>query len=96
MKEYFPIGTTVSIKDIENELFVIIGLAVENSEKEKRDYVAIRYPVGAANNSSYYFFNHIDIEKVVHMGFVNEDHECYVNLIHAIVDRKKLNREEVQ
>lgn len=89
MNDFLPIGTTVSIKDIENELFVIIGLAVENSKKEKKDYVAIRYPVGAINNSSYYFFNREDIEEVVHMGFINRDFECYVNLINALVERKQ-------
>lgn len=84
MKEYFPIGTTISIKGIEDVLFVITGLAVENQKKEYRDYVAIRYPVGTLGDDHYFFFDHTDINEVVHMGYMNADHESYVNLINAV------------
>lgn len=87
-KEYYPIGTVVELKETSDFLFMIIGLEVQNEAGEHGDYVAIRYPVGAMGNGGYYFFNHDQIEKVVHMGYVDSSHEAYVDLINSALNKE--------
>lgn len=84
MKEYLPIGTVVNLNQAEHINFMIVGLLVENANKERRDYVAVRYPVGAMNKANHYFFNNDNIKEVVHMGYVNEDHKVYVELLNSV------------
>lgn len=88
-KEYYPIGTVVSLKEVPQLLFMITGLEVQGENGECRDYVAVRYPMGALDPSNYYFFNQNQIEQVVHMGFVNVDHETYVELIQCALEKRK-------
>ena len=94
MKQYLPIGTIVQLQEHEDMLFCIIGMDVENSKKEQRDYVATRYPVGLVGNARYYFFNQEDIGNIVHHGFVNEDHETDIKLLDALHRERREERDE--
>ncbi|MBE5938943.1 MAG: DUF4176 domain-containing protein [Lachnospiraceae bacterium] len=89
MKEFLPIGTVVNLNQAEEYNFMIIGLLVENTQNERRDYVAVRYPVGAMGNAKYYFFNNENIKEVVHMGYVNDDHKTYAELLNSV--EKQIN-----
>ena len=91
MKEYLPIGTIVNVNQAQDINFMITGLMVESANGERRDYVAVRYPVGAMGNAQYYFFNHDDIKDIVHMGYVNEDHTTYVQLLNSV--EKQISKE---
>ena len=94
-KEYYPIGTVVTLKQAPKVLFMIVGLEVQSERGECRDYVAVRYPVGEMDNKNRYFFNCSQIEKVVHMGYVNIDHETYVELLNCVMEkRKQMENEE--
>ena len=86
-KEYYPIGTVVELEQAEKRLFMIVGLEVQSENGERRDYVAVRYPMGAMDKANYYFFNHSQIKEVVHMGYVNIDHETYVELINSALNK---------
>ena len=88
MDKYMSIGTVVELSKAEETLFMIIGIYVENKDGEKRDYVAVRYPMGAMDNSHYYFFNNTDIKDVVYEGYVNQDCLTYFDLIKAIKKRE--------
>lgn len=91
MKEYLPIGTIVKVNRGNEINFMIVGLMVENGEGERRDYVAVKYPMGNVGKAQYYFFNHDDISEIVHMGYVNEDHTIYVELLNSV--EKQISKE---
>ena len=91
MKEYLPIGSVVNVKLAGDMNFMIVGLLAENSNKERRDYVAVRYPVGILDNSKFYFIDHEDISKIVFRGYDNEDHKSYVELLNSM--EKYLDKE---
>lgn len=82
--DYLPIGTVVRLNRAE-DLFVIVGLAVRNANGETRDYLGVRYPVGALSSENYYFFNHNMIESVIHQGYDSADHESYKNLLNVVI-----------
>lgn len=82
-KEYLSIGTVVELHEKEGYLFMITGLLAENSNGERRDYIAVRYPTGMLNRDNLYFFNHEQIEKIVHYGYINGEHEIYTALLKA-------------
>lgn len=85
--DYLPIGTVVRLNIVE-DLFLIIGLAVRNANGETRDYLAVRYPVGAITADKFYFFNHKSISNVIHRGYDSEDHESYKKLLNVVLSRK--------
>lgn len=85
--DYLPIGTVVRLNRTE-DLFVIIGLAVRNADDETRDYLGVRYPVGALSSENYYFFNHNMIETIIHQGYVSVDHESYKNLLNVVLSER--------
>lgn len=88
--DYLPIGTVVRLNRAE-DLFVIIGLAVRNADDETRDYLGVRYPVGALSSENYYFFNHNMIETIIHQGYASDDHEAYKNLLNVVLSARHQN-----
>ena len=87
-REFYPIGTVVTLEQAPEFMFMIVGLMVQSESGECRDYVAVRYPVGELDNNNHYFFNQNQIKEVVHMGYVNVDHETYVELINCVLEKK--------
>lgn len=85
--DYLPIGTVVRLNKSE-DLFVIIGLAVRNEDGETRDYLAVRYPVGALSPKNYYFFNHNMIKTIIYQGYDSADHESYKNLLNVVLSER--------
>lgn len=84
MDKFYPIGTVVKLKATEDNLFMIVTHMASNDNKEIREYVATRYPTGIGDDTMNYFFNHEDISEVVHMGYLNEDHETYNELLKVL------------
>lgn len=89
MLAYYPIGTVVTLsKDDRKNLFMIIGLSIEEDNGNRKDYIAVKYPTGAINTNVFFTFNHDDIGEVVYLGYKNEDFVAYVALINQIVDKE--------
>lgn len=89
MDRYWSIGAVVRLRQAAEVLFMIVGILVENEKGERRDYVAVRYPVGALGDANYFFFNGGDIQEVVHEGYVNEDHQAYSDLLRVVAEKKE-------
>lgn len=90
--DYLPIGTVVRLNG-EEDMFVIVGFAVRNADGETRDYLAVRYPVGALSSENFYFFNQNMIKTVIHQGYNSIDHESYKNLLNAVLSKKYYKNE---
>lgn len=88
-KEYLSIGSVIELREKKGYLFMIIGLMAENSEGERRDYIAVRYPVGMLNRDNLYFLNHNQIEKTIYPGYVNEEHKVYAALLKAALEKEE-------
>jgi hypothetical protein len=91
MEKYLPIGSVVRLKEAEKLLFMIIGLCVENENGEKRDYIAVRYPMGAINTSRYFFFNESAITDTIHMGYMDVSHTVYKDILENLIIKSDKN-----
>lgn len=90
MNMYRSIGTVVRLYQAPEVLFMVVGILAENENGERRDYVALRYPVGALGDTVYFFFNEEEIQEVVHEGYVNEDHQAYNDLLRVVVEQNRV------
>lgn len=72
-KKLLPIGSIVRIAEDSEVKFMIVGYFPENAQGERRDYSAIRYPMGVYDNRLYFFFNSSDIFQVVYNGYEDEE-----------------------
>jgi len=78
-KELYPIGTVVILEG-GNKPIMIYGRKAPLTEGDKtviHDYVACLFPEGYLLKSLSYFFNHGRIEKVLHMGLVNDAEKAH-------------------
>lgn len=82
MKEdkFLPIGTIVILKNGTKKIMitsylVITGSKEKDKEKKMFDYGGYPYPVGMLETSYSLGFNHDQIDKVVHMGHVDNEYK---------------------
>ena len=71
--EILPIGTVVSLHPESQAKFMIVGYFPTNNDGERRDYSAVRYPMGVYDNRMFFFFNTTDIAEILHTGYVDSD-----------------------
>lgn len=78
MKERFlPIGSVVLLKEATRKV-VIIGFAqVEEGNDEIWDYMGCAYPIGVVSTSSTLLFNHDKIDKVISLGYSDEEEKQF-------------------
>jgi len=82
-EKILPLGSVVMLKEGLVKLMVIARGAVyedpETGEDKYVDYMAILYPSGMDPENSI-FFNHCDIDKVVHKGFVDDEEARFLEI----------------
>ncbi len=75
MKKYMPIGSIVKIGDsFKNYMIMGFNPKVDN---KIYDYLACEYPFGLDSNHQSSVFNHNQIEKIFHIGFVNNQEKSF-------------------
>ena len=80
-KRILPIGTVVSLKEDSSVKFMIVGFYPTGKDGERRDYAAVRYPMGVYDNRMYFFFNDGDVAEVLHEGYIDEEFQTMCLLI---------------
>lgn len=79
--DIFPIGTVVTLQSDSHVKFMIVGYFPTNQEGERRDYAAVRYPMGVYDSRMYFFFNATDVAEVLHTGYVDDEFVIMTELI---------------
>lgn len=75
MKKYMPIGSIVRIKNsFKNYMIIGFNHKLDNTTY---DYLACEYPFGVDLNHQNTLFNHNQIEKVFHIGFINNQEKSF-------------------
>ena len=82
-EKYLPLGSIVLLKG-EDKRFMITGFALK-SKNEIYDYSGCLYPEGIMFSDSTILFNHNEIEKVFHTGYVNDEWNDFNKKINKIV-----------
>lgn len=76
IEKYMPIGSVVKLIGNFNK-YMIIGFDCKTKEEEIMDYLACDYPYGVNENHQVTLFNHNQIEKIYHIGFVNNQERAF-------------------
>ena len=83
IRDYLPLGSIVQLQDTQK--YMIAGMdQFDKVTKQDYDYVGVLYPEGILGVDPNKFFDHADITRVVHMGYVDEDYENLLDLLTSI------------
>ena len=81
---YFPIGTVVLLKEATVKI-MIIGYKVKEAESDKvYDYLGCAYPLGVLQSDRNLLFDKDKIDKIIHLGYKDEDFEMIEKELKAI------------
>lgn len=86
MKEFFPLGTVVSLKDSEKRL-MIVGRLQELPSGPAYDYSAVLWPEGMISSDQMYLFNQNSIARVWFIGFQDSEEFAFRSALDAENER---------
>lgn len=87
-EKFMPVGSVVQITGAK-ELKTIIGFKYSIKDKIY-DYVACTYPYGISENHGMNVFNHDQIERVYHVGYINLQEKGFKEEL--LLEEKKKNK----
>lgn len=83
-EKFLPIGTLVLLKDAKKKVMItsyLIFSKGENDEKKIFDYGGCPYPEGIVESNFAVGFNHDKIDKVLHVGYEDEESKALNKLL---------------
>lgn len=83
--KYLPIGSVVMLKNATKKI-MIIGFkchAKEDVSKEY-DYAGVIYPEGLLDSSQNFLFDHEQIDKTYHVGYINQEENDFKEKLNNI------------
>ena len=94
-EKYLPIGTVVMLKGGTKRVMISGFCAIDGENvKNMYDYSGCVYPEGFLTSTQTCLFNHEQIEKVYHMGLLDDEEETnFNNKLKELVE-KALTRSE--
>lgn len=89
LNKYLPIGSICVLKNA-NRKVMITGFCIKGTETGDKvfDYVGCFYPEGILSLNKNILFDHEQIEKVVCVGFINEEEKSFKAKVNDITDNK--------
>lgn len=92
--KYLPIGTVVLLKTATKRLMITGYCSAKPEEPNKvYDYVGLLFPEGNLAGDEVALFNHEQIEKISHMGLVDEEFKVLEkNIKDALVEEENSNQ----
>jgi hypothetical protein len=74
-EKFLPIGTVVQIKNVPKKAMITGYLIFSEKDKGEKiyDYSGCPYPVGIIETARTAVFNHEDIEKIVYLGYSDDE-----------------------
>lgn len=96
MEKYLPIGTVVMLKGGQKRVMITGFCCVSDNDQTKvYDYCGCLYPEGFLSSQKNLLFNHIQIDKVFHMGLKDEEEEQFKERLNKAMEIVE-NKNEVQ
>lgn len=73
-EKYLPVGTVVMLKGGKKRAMITGFCSISGDDKSKiYDYSGCLYPEGFISSNQTLLFNHEQIEKVYHMGLIDDE-----------------------
>lgn len=87
-EKYLPIGTVVMLKGGKKRAMIAGFCAVSDSDKTKvYDYSGCLYPEGFLSSSQTLLFNHDQIDKIYHVGLVDEEETNFKSKLNEMLSK---------
>ncbi len=80
MKELFPLGTVVLLKEATKSL-MIVGTTQMDEDGNEFDYISVVFPEGYIDEETFFLFNHEDIDSVLFVGCINAESQVYAQML---------------
>ena len=87
-EKYLPIGTVVMLSGGSKRVMItgFCSMAAEDEENQEMfDYAGCMYPEGFISSDQTALFNHSQIEKVYHLGLVDDEEKQFKTTLNALV-----------
>ena len=84
LEKYLPLGTVVLLKGGVKKVMITGYLIYSSRSAEKKvmyDYGGCTFPEGILNADQTLVFNHDQIERIVHLGFENDEQAKFNDLL---------------
>lgn len=89
-KKYLPIGTVVMLKGGKKRVMITGFCTIKGKEKDKIwDYSGCLYPEGFLSSNQTCLFNHDQIEKIYHLGLIDEEEEKFKEQLNELLVKAK-------
>ena len=93
--KYLPIGSVVLLKEAKKKLMITGFCTVSKKEENKiYDYSGCLYPEGLLTSNSVCLFNHEQIEKICHLGLIDEEEQKFKTNLNDLM--KKVNEKLIE
>lgn len=97
LEKYLPIGSVVMLKGGTKRLMIIGLCAVTETDKNKMwDYSGCLYPEGVLTSKQTCVFNHEQIEKIYHLGLIDDDEINFKKQMKEFINKINENTQKAE
>ena len=87
-EKYLPIGTVVMLKGGKKRAMITGFCAIADNDKTKVfDYSGCLYPEGFISSNQTLLFNHEQIDKIFHLGLVDEEEKQFKVKLNQVIQQ---------
>jgi len=87
-EKYLPIGTVVMLKGGKKRAMITGFCSISGEDKSKVfDYSGCLYPEGFISSNQTLLFNHDQIEKIFHVGLVDEEEKQFKQKLNEMMQK---------
>jgi hypothetical protein len=87
--KYLPLGTVVMLKKGKHRAMIVGYCARLESDENAPfyDYIGCLFPEGIFTTEQTLVFNHIDVDKIYYMGYVDNEVKKFQKNLHELMDK---------
>ena len=87
-ENYLPVGTVVMLKGGKKRAMITGFCSISDEDKSKLfDYSGCLYPEGVISSNQTLLFDHEQIEKVYHLGLVDEEEKQFKEKLNNMLEK---------
>lgn len=85
-EKFLPVGTVVLLKNGKKRVMITGFCVTPQGKEEAYDYSGCLYPEGFLSSNQNCLFNHNQIDKVFHMGLIDEEEIKFKEQLKSLID----------
>lgn len=94
-EKYLPVGTVVLLKNGKKRVMITGFCATPQGNDGTYDYSGCLYPEGVLSSDQNCLFNHNQIEKIFHMGLIDDEEINFKNQLKSLINTHDIENKNV-